>query len=475
MDKLYLFLLFYMEATIVNEEYSALWSDVLTEIKSQVNEPSFNTWFTGTELVACQDQDVTIKAANDIAKTTLGHIYREDIINILRDLTGKDYVLSFKTQQDLDKEDKAEKHGNLPEKEETNHNFRQLIEDYRLNPKYTFDNFVIGKGNQYAHATSLAIAESMAHDINAQKFYNPLFIYGGSGLGKTHLMQAIAHYVLIHQPDAKIKYISSETFTNELIDSIMRSKTAQFRAKYRTCDILLIDDVQFLSSKEGTQEEFFHTFNELYEANKQIIIASDRPPKEIPKLEERLRTRFEWGIISDVQKPDLETRIAILRKKAEMDQQSVPNDVIFYMAENIQSNIRELEGALLNLTAFAALNNQPLTVDMARDFLSSYIKVDTKPVLSCESIQALVCETYGVKRDELVGKRRSQNIVKPRQIAMYLCRELTDLSLPKIGELFGGRDHTTVMHAVEKVNKLIEKDPVLKGSINGLQRDLLEK
>lgn len=466
---------------MITEQRSKIWDRVLVEMKKRINEPSYKTWFVDTEMVSLQDGVMTIKAVNDIAKNILTQVFLQDIIDVLRDLTGDEYSVHFLTSREIiEQEKQAAKERSAPQshaklEEETDViSDQELISEYRLNPKYTFENFVIGKGNEYAHAACLAVAEGMAQDIDSLKTFNPLFIHGGSGLGKTHLMQAIAHYILQEQRNAKIKYVSSETFTNDLIDAIMHSKTAQFRELYRTCDILLVDDIQFVSSKEGTQEEFFHTFNELYEANKQIIIASDRPPKEIPKLEERLRTRFEWGIITDISQPDLETRIAILRKKAQMSNQDIPNDVLIYMAENIQSNIRELEGALLNLTAFSALNGRPLTLEMAKDFLTSYIEVDSAPILNGETIQAKVCETYGVRMDELVGKRRTKAIVKPRQIAMYLCRDMTDMSLPKIGEIFGGRDHSTVLHAVDKVTKLMQQDPVLKGSINGIKRDLNE-
>lgn len=466
---------------MITKKQTQLWDRLLVEMKKRINEPSYRTWFVDTDMVNLQDGIITVKAINDIAKNILSQVFYQDIVDILRDLTGEEYTIQFLTPKEIaenakkaEREDQANHDVQIPETQTAVISDQELISKYRLNPKYTFENFVIGKGNEYAHAACLAVAEGMAQDVDSLKTFNPLFIHGGSGLGKTHLMQAIAHYILQNQRDANVKYVSSETFTNDLIDSIMHSRTAQFRGLYRTCDILLVDDIQFVSSKEGTQEEFFHTFNELYEANKQIIIASDRPPKEIPKLEERLRTRFEWGIITDISQPDLETRIAILRKKAQLSGQEIPNDVITYMAENIQSNIRELEGALLNLTAFSALNGHPLTLEMAQDFLSSYINTDQTPILDGEAIQQKVCETYGIRMEDMVGKRRTKAIVKPRQIAMYLCRDLTDMSLPKIGEIFGGRDHSTVLHAVDKVTDLMANDPVLKGSINGIKRDLTD-
>lgn len=474
----------------MTDEYGAqLWRNTLEAIKGKINEPSYNTWFADTKLVSKNNHKLVVTTLDDITKGFIHNTYYDLVVDTLRDMTGEDYTVSFVTPGDsaaVGSEKAAVPDADIQmangfvagERDEaaTGHpTYEQLIHKLRLNPKYTFDNFVIGKSNQYAHAACKAVAENMAQDLNNPKNYNPLFIHGGSGLGKTHLMQAIAHYILLAQPAAKIRYVSSETFTNEFIESIMKSKNAQFRERYRTCDVLLVDDIQFMNNKEGTLEEFFHTFNELYEANKQIIIASDRPPREIPKLEDRLRTRFEWGIITDIQKPDLETRIAILKKKAKMDNKYIPDDVIFYMAENIQSNIRLLEGMLLNITTFCDLNNIPITVETAKDVLSTYIQVEKPVVISGELIQDRVCETYGIRKDEIISKRRSRVVVVPRQIAMYLCRELTEMSLPEIGSLFGGRDHTTVMHAVDKVKEMMEKDLGMKGTVNGIRRDLTEK
>lgn len=321
-----------------------------------------------------------------------------------------------------------------------------------LNPKNTFDTFVIGSGNRFAHAASLAVAEAPA------KAYNPLFIYGGVGLGKTHLMHAIGHYVLEHNPSAKVVYLSSEKFTNEFINSIRDNKATEFRNKYRKVDVLLIDDIQFLAGKESTQEEFFHTFNTLHEENKQIVISSDRPPKEIPTLEDRLRSRFEWGLITDITPPDLETRIAILRKKAKAEGLDIPNEVMLYIANQIDSNIRELEGALIRVVAYSSLINKDINADSSMEALKDIIPSSKPKIITILDIQQTVGEYFNVKLEDFKAKKRTKSVAFPRQIAMYLARELTDFSLPKIGEEFGGRDHTTVIHAHEKISNLMQTD-----------------
>jgi len=335
-----------------------------------------------------------------------------------------------------------------------------------LNPKYTFDTFVIGAGNRFAHAASLAVAEAPA------KAYNPLFIYGGVGLGKTHLMHAIGHYVIEHNPGAKVVYLSSEKFTNEFINSIRDNKADHFREKYRNVDILLIDDIQFLAGKESTQEEFFHTFNALHEDMKQIIISSDRPPKEIPTLEDRLRSRFEWGLITDITPPDLETRIAILKKKARAEGLDMPNEVMLYIANQIDTNIRELEGALIRVVAYSSLINQDINVDLAAEALKDIIPSSKPRSITIKDIQTIVGEHYHLKLEDFIAKKRTKSIAFPRQIAMYLSRELTDYSLPKIGEEFGGRDHTTVIHAHEKISKLLQSDVDLQQEIKEITEQL---
>lgn len=331
-----------------------------------------------------------------------------------------------------------------------------------LNPKYIFETFVVGNSNRLAHATALAVAESPA------KAYNPLFIYGGVGLGKTHLMHAIGHRVLQNHPEMKLMYISSEKFTNELINSIKDGNTEAFRNKYRKIDVLLVDDIQFLSKKEHTQEEFFHTFNALHEANKQIILSSDRPPKEIQTLEDRLRSRFQSGMIADIQTPDLETRIAILRKKASSENLNISNDVMVFLASRIDNNIRELEGALIRVIAYASLIHRPVDIDLATEALRDIFPQGKPKQVTMEFIQDTVASYFKIKREELLAKKRTRNVAYPRQIAMYLCRDLTDTSLPRIGEMFGGRDHTTVIHAFEKINRERSEDPKLNQTLKEL-------
>jgi chromosomal replication initiator protein len=322
-----------------------------------------------------------------------------------------------------------------------------------LNPKYTFDSFVIGSSNRFAHAAALAVAEAPA------QAYNPLFIYGGTGLGKTHLLQAISGYVVEHSHELSARYVTSETFMNDFINSLRDKRIEGFKQRYRHYDVLLIDDIQFFEHKERIQEEFFHTFNSLYEAGRQIVISSDRPPRAIATLESRLRSRFEWGLITDIQPPDLETRIAILRKKVKTDAIHVPDSqVLTFIASRISTNIRELEGALTRVVAFSSLTGRPMTVELAQEVLKDVFPQGEIPEISVEQIQQTVVERFGMSLGELTGDRRSQSIVYPRQVAMYLCRELTDSSLPKIGKKFGGRDHTTVIHATSKIAKLIQED-----------------
>ena len=331
-----------------------------------------------------------------------------------------------------------------------------------LNPKYVFETFVIGNSNRLAHAASLAVAEAPA------QAYNPFFVYGGVGLGKTHLMHAIGHRILQNHPKLKLLYISSEKFTNELINSIRDGNPESFRQKYRNIDVLLVDDIQFLSKKEHTQEEFFHTFNTLHEANKQIIISSDRPPREIQTLEDRLRSRFEWGLITDIQPPDLETRIAILRKKALMENLNVPNDVMVYIASRIDNNIRELEGALIRVMAYASLSNHTIDIDLATEALKDIFPHGRPKQITVELIQDTISNYFKIKPDELLAKKRTRNVAYPRQIAMYLARELTETSLPRIGEMFGGRDHTTVIHAHDKISRERNEDAKLSNTIKEL-------
>ena len=335
-------------------------------------------------------------------------------------------------------------------------------EDGRLNDKYTFDTFVIGSSNRFAHAAAVAVAEQPA------RAYNPLFVYGGSGLGKTHLLHAIGHYTRTLYNGTRVRYVSSEEFTNEFINSIRDDKAASFQRRYRDVDVLLVDDIQFLSGKVQTQEEFFHTFNTLHNANKQIVVTSDLPPKQLPDFEDRMRSRFEWGLITDVQPPDLETRIAILRKKSVQERLVAPPEVLEYIASKISSNIRELEGALIRVTAFASLNRQPVDLAITEVVLKDLLPSETGPEITAAQIMAATAQYFGVTVDDLCGSSRSRVLVTARQIAMYLCRELTDLSLPKIGQAFGGRDHTTVMHADRKIRQLMAERRSLFNQVTDL-------
>ena len=400
--------------------------------------------------------ELILLVPNDFTKGILEDRYLNLIESSINQLSLKKYKIKFvldeKYIEGLEEESKS---SNLPQKSYSN-----------LNPKYTFDTFVIGNSNRFAHAACVAVAESPA------RAYNPLFLYGGVGLGKTHLMHAIGHHIITQKKDAKVVYVSSEKFTNELINSIKDDRNEEFRNKYRNVDILLIDDIQFIAGKERTQEEFFHTFNSLHEANKQIIISSDRPPKEIPTLEDRLRSRFEMGLITDIQAPDFETRIAILRKKAQMENIEVSNEVTTYIAKNIKSNIRELEGALTRVIAYSSLTNRTISFDLAVEALKDIITTTKNEEITVNRIKEKVASVFNIKMEDFNSKKRTRSIAYPRQIAMYLSRELTDLSLPKIGEEFGGRDHTTVIHAHDKIVKDIQVNEEIKSKINKIILDL---
>ncbi len=433
-----------------------LWNNSLNLIKTELTEVSFNTWLKTINPVSINDDLIILGAPNEFTKGILEARYMTLIKNAIKQISGKNYDIRFT----IPGEEVTKNLGQpLNNKSDINENGSLHSQ---LNPKYTFNTFVIGNSNRFAHAASLAVAEAPA------KAYNPLFIYGGVGLGKTHLMHAIGHYILNQNPNSKVVYVSSEKFTNELINSIRDDKNIQFRNKYRNVDVLLVDDIQFIAGKERTQEEFFHTFNALHEANKQIIISSDRPPKEIPTLEDRLRSRFEWGLIADIQAPDLETRIAILRKKANVENIQVPNDVTQYIATKIQSNIRELEGALIRIVAYSSLTNKEITVELAAEALKDIIS-ENKPVeINVKLIKEVISDKFNIKIENLISKKRTRSISYPRQIAMYICRELTDLSLPKIGDEFGGRDHTTVIHAYDKISNDIKNNSEFRLKINSI-------
>lgn len=442
----------------MDTKLNELWQESLKLIKAELTDVSFNTWIKTIEPVTIKEDTIILCVPNDFTKGILESRYTNLVANAIKKVSSKDYSIKFIMESEIDRYiDKTKKES------------EQYDSSPMLNPKYTFDTFVIGNSNRFAHAASLAVAEAPA------QAYNPLFIYGGVGLGKTHLMHAIGHYILSQNSNTKVLYVTSEKFTNELINSIRDDKNEEFRNRYRNIDVLLIDDIQFIAGKERTQEEFFHTFNALHEANKQIIISSDRTPKEIPTLEDRLRSRFEWGLIADIQPPDLETRVAILKKKAEIEGIEIDNDVLLFIANRIESNIRELEGALIRIMAYSSLTNNKLNVAVAEEALKDII-ADNKPKpITSELIQEVVAEHFDLKIEDFKSKKRSRPIAYPRQIAMYLCRELTDLSLPKIGDEFGGRDHTTVIHAYDKISQEIEDDPQVKKTIERLYKKIKEQ
>ncbi|MCM3635626.1 MULTISPECIES: chromosomal replication initiator protein DnaA [Paenibacillus] len=428
-----------------------LWQQVLSIIQTKLSKPSYDTWFKATKATFIDESLLEIIAPTTFAAEWLENKYTNLIKATLYEYLGRNINIKYS----IGESKSAEQAVVFPPKQPASPVNVEEAPSNMLNPKYTFDTFVIGTNNRFAHAASLAVAEAPA------KAYNPLFLYGGVGLGKTHLMHAIGHYIMEHNPNMRVLYISSEKFTNEFINAIRDSQGESFRTKYRNIDVLLIDDIQFIAGKEQTQEEFFHTFNALHEERKQIIISSDRPPKEIPTLEERLRSRFEWGLITDIQPPDLETRIAILRKKAKAENLDIPNEAMNYIANQIDTNIRELEGALIRVVAYSSLINADITSHLAAEALKDIIPSSRPRMITINDIQAKVGEFYGLKLEDFKARKRTKAVAFPRQIAMYLSRELTDFSLPKIGEAFGGRDHTTVIHAHEKITKLVQEDQEL--------------
>ena len=475
---------------------AAIWERVLALTQKEINPGLWETWIkTSIIPLSMKEDSFEVGVPKEFVREWISKTYLTNIQRALATILNKDMeviITNLNIPDDADIDDfnghdaseptaKTLTMSNEPIQENTADYF-DTIEDSSeeqsselaglsaptrefmtiLNPKYTFETFVIGNSNRFPHAASLAVAEAPA------KAYNPFFLYGGVGLGKTHLMHAIGHRILQTNPNLKVLYISSEKFTNDLINSIRDNTPEAFRQKYRNIDVLLVDDIQFLTKKERTQEEFFHTFNTLHEANKQIIISSDRPPKEIQTLEDRLRSRFEWGLITDIKPPDLETRIAILRKKAMIEKMTVPNDVMVLIASRIDNNIRELEGALIRVMAYASLNHLPIDITTATEALKDLFPNGSPRQITLETVQTIVCSFFKLKMDELVAKKRTRNIVYPRQIAMYLCREMTEASLPRIGEVFGGRDHTTVLHAHDKISKERNEDSKLNNTINEL-------
>jgi chromosomal replication initiator protein len=434
----------------------SLWSEVAGRLRGSLNDTTYGTWFgevTGLEL---SDACFVLGVPNDFTRDWIEGHFRGLIGAAIRDVTGADRPIELRVTAGAApavpglEDDSDETVAPAPVVIER---IPGRPESGGFNAKYTFDSFVIGSSNRFAHAAALAVAEAPA------QAYNPLFIYGGTGLGKTHLLQAVAQYVSEHTSDLTVRYVTSETFMNDFINSLRDKRIEGFKQRYRTYDVLMIDDVQFFEHKERIQEEFFHTFNSLYEAGSQIVMSSDRPPRDIATLEERLRSRFEWGLITDIQPPDLETRIAILRKKVKTDGIHISDpQVLTFIASRVSTNIRELEGALTRVVAFSSLTGRAMSVELSQDVLKDVFPQGEAAEVSIKRIQDLVAERFNLSLEELCGDRRSQNIVYPRQVAMYLSRELTDSSLPRIGKEFGGRDHTTVIHATSKIARLIRED-----------------
>jgi chromosomal replication initiator protein len=439
-----------------------VWDEVLARVETKVNRHSFYTWFKPTAFLAEDTAAITVRVPNTLFKDWLTKHYSGVISEAMSEMRKPSLAVNFVTDPPSeaaaiplgpDEVEVFEKTPPLP----------PAPGPAGLNLRYTFDTFIVGPSNQFAHAACRAVAEAPSRS------YNPLFIYGGVGLGKTHLMHAVGQYVLQHDRNLKLTYISSERFMNEMINAVRYDRVIDFRERYRTVDVLLVDDIQFLAGKEGTQTEFFHTFNALYDSQKQIVLSSDCPPREIPALEERLRSRFEWGLIADIQSPDLETKVAILKKKAESEAVPLPDNVALYIAGKIKSNIRELEGSLIRLIAYASLTGQEISLTLAHDVLKNILDHEEKAV-TIEVIQKFVADYYNLKLVDLKSRNNSKSVAKPRQVAMYLCKGLTHASLPEIGRSFGGKHHSTVIHSIRKVEELRKKD----GDFNTLIANFLE-
>ena len=439
---------------------SSIWDQILSRVETKVNRHSFSTWFKPTAFVEDGGRSITVRVPNTLFKDWLTKHYSVVLSEALAEVRRSESSVVFV----------AEPGAAVPPPEVPVPTAADVDDPAQseqtpagLNPRYTFDTFIVGPSNQFAHAACRAVAEAPSRS------YNPLFIYGGVGLGKTHLMHAVGQFVLQHDRNLKLTYISSERFMNEMINAVRYDRILDFRERYRSVDVLLVDDIQFVSGKEGTQTEFFHTFNALYDAQKQIVLSSDRPPHEIPALEERLRSRFEWGLIADIQSPDLETKVAILKRKAEAEAVPLPDSVAMYIAGRIKSNIRELEGSLIRLIAYASLTGREISLELTQEVLKNVIDQDDKAV-TIDTIQKFVSDYYQLKVTELKSKNNSKSVALPRQIAMYLCKTLTHASLPEIGRSFGGKHHSTVIHSINKVETLRKKDP----DFNSLIANFLE-
>lgn len=439
----------------MKSDVTYIWSEILNCLENEVTKIGYDTWIKTVLPLELSDSSIVLGVDSEIHKNYVGNRYRTLIENAIKQVTSRALKIDVVLSQEYDTSNLKK----LSVSYNTNGSYSSGISD-----KYTFDSFVIGNSNKFAHAFSVAVAEDPG------KAYNPFFIYGGSGLGKTHLMHAVANYILSQTPDKRVLYVTSETFTNDLINAIKNNKNEQFREKYRNNDVLLIDDIQFISGHDKTQEELFHTFNTLHDAEKQIIISSDKSPKEMKHFEERLISRFEQGLTADIQQPDIETRIAILRKKAQIKNFYVNDDVLIYIADKMPSNVRDMEGALNKIIAYSSLYKGELTVDIIPEALKDIIEQGSKHTISCNVIIDHVSRYYDIHVDDFKSKRRSRDITYPRQIAMFLCRKMTDVSLPKIGDSFGGRDHTTVMHACEKIGNEYNDNNETQKSIDELEK-----
>ncbi|MBI5198682.1 MAG: chromosomal replication initiator protein DnaA [Nitrospirae bacterium] len=444
-------------------EKKELWQKTLSVIEEKIPPQGFEMWFKPIRLISFSEKEAEIEVPNRFFKEWIEERYQSLVTETLERISEKKDILlkiSVSKKEKTENKTKEKNNGHINKKQ-------RELSGTGVNPKYTFENFVVGLSNQFAHAAARAVAEKPAFS------YNPLFIYGGVGLGKTHLMNAIGNNIINTNTKLllKLAYMPSEVFTNELITSIRYQKMEDFRNKYRGMDILLMDDIQFIAGKERTQEEFFHTFNTLYETQKQIVISSDRFPKEMPEIEERLRSRFEWGLIADIQPPDLETKVAILEKKAELEGIKLPKDVSIFIASKIKTNIRELEGCLIRLGAYSALKKIEISLELAKDILKDVI-YERERVITVEDIQKTVAENFGIKPQDMKIKRRTREIAFPRQIAMYLCRKLTNISLNEIGKHFGGKDHSTVIHSTKLIEDKIKRDEEIKEKIEGIIKTL---
>ena len=452
----------------MQESAERIWHAAQGLLRSMLSSDIYSLWFEPVQAVILEENVIVLRVANDFCELWLQKNYLELLQHVVTHAAGKELRVRFQVvsadagvaaASETAKKARLRPAGEAPRDAGPNH-------EAAFNPRNTFDTFVVGENNNHAHAAALAVAQAPG------KSFNPLFIYGGVGLGKTHLLHAIGNYAVGHRKGARVAYLSSEKFTNEYIDALQNSQLVRFRRKYRQTEVLLIDDIQFLSGKERIQEEFFHTFNTLHESHRQIVMTCDRPASEIQNLEQRLVSRFEWGLVADLQPPDVETRLAIVRKKAKMMEASLPDEILNFLADHIRTNIRRLEGALIRVASYASLTGKTLTIELMEELLREVLHEEGRLSISIDIIQKKVAEHFDIRLADMTSKRRPENIAFPRQVAMFLCRKLTGASLPKIGAGFGGRDHTTVLHAYEKINAALKNDPGLQEAVKNIQSSL---